>query len=68
MFEVELIICIKIDLALNSLQRFICHKTQTTKQTLKHPEKYDFAYPKLKKKKNKTKNFFIEIVKDGAYL
>ena len=31
MFEIELIICIKIDLALNNLQRLICHKTQTTK-------------------------------------
>ena len=30
MFEIELIICIKVELALNSLQKFICHKTQTT--------------------------------------
>ena len=29
---VELIICIKMDLALNNLQRLICHKTQTTIQ------------------------------------
>ena len=35
MFEIELIICIKMDLALNNLQRLICHKTQTTNQ----PEK-----------------------------
>ena len=27
----ELIICIKMDLALNDLQRLICHKTETTK-------------------------------------
>ena len=32
MFEIELIIRIKIDLALHNLQRLICHKTQTTKQ------------------------------------
>ena len=29
LFEIELIICIKMDLALNNLQRFICHNTQT---------------------------------------
>ena len=29
-----MIICIKMDLALNKLQRFICHKTQTTKPNL----------------------------------
>ena len=27
-FEIELFICIKIDLALNNLKGFICHKTQ----------------------------------------
>ena len=27
--EIELIICIKIDLALNDPQRLICHKTQS---------------------------------------
>ena len=32
MFEIEQIICIKMDLALNNLQRLICHKTQTTNQ------------------------------------
>ena len=31
LFGIELIICIKIDLALNNLQRLICHKTQKTK-------------------------------------
>ena len=30
MFEIELIICIKMDLALNNLQSFIWHKTQPT--------------------------------------
>ena len=30
LFEIELIICIKMDLALNKLQRLMCHKTQTT--------------------------------------
>ena len=28
----EVFICIKMDLALNNLQRFICHKTPTNKQ------------------------------------
>ena len=28
LFEIELIICIKMNLALNNLQRLICHKTQ----------------------------------------
>ena len=31
MFQIELIIYIKMDLALNNLQRLICHKTQPTK-------------------------------------
>ena len=31
MFEIELIICIKTDLALNNLQRLIYHETQPTK-------------------------------------
>ena len=31
-YEIELIICIKMDLALNNLQRLICHKTQIPKQ------------------------------------
>ena len=30
LFEIELTTCIKMDLALNNLQRLICHKTQTT--------------------------------------
>ena len=30
MFEIELTSCIKMDLALNNLQRLICHKTQPT--------------------------------------
>ena len=34
LFEIELTICIKIDLALNNLQRLICHKTQPTNQLL----------------------------------
>ena len=32
MFGIELIIWIKMDLALNNLQRLICHKTQKKKQ------------------------------------
>ena len=34
LFETELFICIKIDLALNNRQRLICHKTPTNKQTI----------------------------------
>ena len=36
MFEMELIICIKMYLALNNLQMLIRHKTQTTNQPLHH--------------------------------
>ena len=36
MFEIELTLCIKMDLALNNLQRLICHKTQTTNQFMLH--------------------------------
>ena len=35
MFEIEQIIYIKMDLALNNLQRLICHKTKQTKPNLK---------------------------------
>ena len=33
-FEIELIICLKLDFMLNNLQRLICHKTQTTNQPI----------------------------------
>ena len=32
MFEIELVMCIKMDLALNNRQLLTCHKTQTTNQ------------------------------------
>ena len=32
MFEIELFVCIKMDLASNNLQRLICDKTQTNKE------------------------------------
>ena len=32
MFKIELLICLKMDLALNNLQRLICHKIQPTNQ------------------------------------
>ena len=35
LFELELIIYIKMDLALNKLQRLICHKTQPTNHDIK---------------------------------
>ena len=34
MSEIELFICIKMDLALNNLKRLICHKTQTNSQSI----------------------------------
>ena len=33
LFEIEVIICIKMDWALNNLQRLICHKTQQTNKS-----------------------------------
>ena len=30
--EIELFICIKIDLSVNNLQKLICNKSQTSKQ------------------------------------
>ena len=33
MFEMELIICIKIDLALKNLQKLLCHKKTTNQPT-----------------------------------
>ena len=33
MFEIKQFICIKMDLALNNLQRLICHKAQTNQPT-----------------------------------
>ena len=35
MLEIELFICIKMNLGFNYLQWLICHKTQTNKQTNK---------------------------------
>ena len=35
--KIEQIIYIKMDLALNNLQRLICHKTQQTKPNLFNP-------------------------------
>ena len=39
MFEIELIIYIKMDLALNNLQGLIYHKTQQTEQTKQERDK-----------------------------
>ena len=44
MFEIKLIICIKMDLALNNLQGLICHKTQTNKLSEK---KLDGNYTRI---------------------
>ena len=38
MFEIELIIFIKMDLALNNLQRLICHKIQPTQPNPTQPQ------------------------------
>ena len=32
LFEIELFICIKMDLTLNNIQKLICHKNQTANQ------------------------------------
>ena len=42
MSEIELIICIKMDLALNNLQALIYHKTQTNQGT--YAKLYYFKY------------------------
>ena len=42
----ELFICIRMDLALHNLQRFICHKTQTNKQTEKYILSCNLLTPK----------------------
>ena len=34
LFEIELIMFIKMDLASTNLERLICHKTQTTNQPI----------------------------------
>ena len=41
LFYIELIICIKMYLVLNNLQRLICHKTQPTNQTLSQTYLFD---------------------------
>ena len=41
----ELIICITMDLALNNLQRLICHKTQTTTKSSSISNHYAYLYP-----------------------
>ena len=50
LFEIELVICIKIGLALNNLQRLICHKTQRTNQSTE-----------MTGEKVKTPNIFLNI-------
>ena len=37
MFEIDLIICIKMDLTLNNLKKLICHKIQPTNQPTNQP-------------------------------
>ena len=46
LFEIELIIYIKMDLALNNLQRLICHKTKSNKyfQTKRKKNTQTFTY------------------------
>ena len=41
----ELSISIKMDFALNNLNRLICHKTQTNKQINEHPLPLNFVLP-----------------------
>ena len=48
LFEIELSICIKVDLALNNLQRLICHKTKPNKPN--QPKMYKWVvYGRLKR-------------------
>ena len=49
MFEIELIIYIKMDLALNNLERLICHKTKPnqTKHTHTHTHTHIYIYISL---------------------
>ena len=39
MFDIELFICMKMDLALNNLQRLICHKTLTNQTSVSSQRK-----------------------------
>ena len=41
LFEKELVICIKMNLALNNQQRLICHKIQTTNSSLSSKQSFD---------------------------
>ena len=37
LFEIEMIVCIKMDLALNNQQRLICHKNTPTNERTNQP-------------------------------
>ena len=47
MFAIELFICIKMNLALNNLQRLICDKTKQNKTSLKCADLYIVGYQLL---------------------
>ena len=55
LFEIELLICIKMDLALNNLQRLICHTTPKSNKPNRNTTTVDQAvmgikgYPTLPK-------------------
>ena len=44
LLEIDRIICMKMDLALNNQQRLISHKIQTNKQTNKLVDKMSLIY------------------------
>ena len=55
LFERELIICIKLDLTLNNLQRLIYNKTQANKQKIKEDSLYSgFCLSSRQKSENPT--------------
>ena len=60
-FKIELIIRIKIDLALNNLQRLICHRNQPTNQPINQPRKlkHTILLFYLHMRFNKKRNFFM---------
>ena len=65
MFEIELIICIKMDLALNNLQRLICHKIQPIKPPFNNVQKSSGSF------KNMFTNlciYLVYIYKEGLAL
>ncbi len=62
MFEIEMFI--KMDLALNNLQRLICHKTQQTKPN--QTRKEETHSKKEKEKKEEKEGIYPEIKRNNV--